>query len=495
MASDSNNHEQLLIDLCRSAGYSREPRAFCVQAAETLRLLTGCAEVRLYPAPGAAALLAPLAAAFNGPAGGSDIFEEEEARVPEVAWVLEHHRPRPGAGPGARALLYLPLVCRGEAVAALCLAARDLNALPRPDLPALEGVCTLLALALDNLTAHARAAELQRFQRENVYLRDEIRTDRDLRLLTGDSPAMKAVRLAVQQVARTDSTVLILGETGTGKELVARALHQLSPRREHLLVAVNCAALAPGVIASELFGHEQGAFTGATKRRLGRFELAHRGTIVLDEIGELPPETQVLLLRVLQERTLERVGGHEPIAVDVRVLSATHQDLEAAMHEGRFRADLYYRLNVFPIRVPPLRERRADIPDLVRHFLHRFGRRLNRPVTQVSPATLDLLTAYPWPGNVRELENLVERALIVTTGDTLEIDPSWLRSAPARGATDDGPAGLAELERRAILDALERCRGKIYGPDGAAAALGLKPTTLYGKMRKHGIQVASGRSL
>jgi formate hydrogenlyase transcriptional activator len=351
-----------------------------------------------------------------------------------------------------------------------------------------------LALALDNLTAHARAAELHRLQRENVYLRDEIRTDRDLRLLTGDSAAMKAVRLAVQQVARTDSTVLIQGETGTGKELVARAIHQLSPRREHLLVAVNCAALAPGVIASELFGHEQGAFTGATKRRLGRFELAHRGTIFLDEIGELPPETQVLLLRVLQERALERVGGHEPIAVDVRVLAATHQDLEAALHEGRFRADLFYRLNVFPIRVPPLRERRADIPDLVRHFLHRFGRQLNRPATQVSPATLEMLTAYHWPGNVRELENLVERAMIVATGDTLEIDPSWLRPAPPRGAAADGPARLAELERRAILDALERCRGKIYGPGGAAAALGLKPTTLYGKMRKHGIQVASGRS-
>src|SRR5262245_12002259 len=212
----------------------------------------------------------------------------------------------------------------------------------------------------------ARVAELERFQRETTYLRDEARTERDLRFLTGESQTMKAVRLAIQQVARTDSTVLILGETGTGKELVARAIHQLNPRREHLLVTVNCAALAPGVIASELFGHEQGAFTGATRRRPGRFELAHQGTIFLDEVGELPSDMQVMLLRVLQERVIERVGGSEPLAVDVRVIAATHQDLAAAMDRGRFRADLFFRLNVFPIHVPPLRERREDIADLIR---------------------------------------------------------------------------------------------------------------------------------
>ena len=200
-----------------------------------------------------------------------------------------------------------------------------------------------------------RLGELERFQRETAYLRDEVKTERDLRQLTGESRAMKAVRLAIQQVARTESTVLILGETGTGKELVARAIHQLSSRRDHLMVTVNCAALAPGIIASELFGHEPGAFTGATRRRPGRFELAHQGTIFLDEIGELPPETQVMLLRVLQERVIERVGGNVTIPVDTRVVAATHQDLTAAMHEGRFRADLFFRLNVFPISVPPLR--------------------------------------------------------------------------------------------------------------------------------------------
>ena len=330
----------------------------------------------------------------------------------------------------------------------------------------------------------ARVAELEQLRRERTYLRDEARADRDLRSLTGDGPAMKAVRAAIRQVAPTDATVLICGETGTGKELVARAIHQLSPRRDRLLVAVNCAALSPGVIASELFGHEPGAFTGATRRRVGRFELAHQGAIFLDEVGELTPETQVMLLRVLQERVIERVGGAEPVPVDVRVIAATHRDLGAAAGAGGFRPDLFYRLNVFPIRVPPLRERREDVPDLARHFLLHFGRRLGKPVAHIRPAAMKLLTEYPWPGNVRELENLIERAVILTEGDALEVDPLWLKpSAPLAASRER----LADIERRAILDALARCRGRIYGPAGAAAALGLKPTTLYGKMRKHQI--------
>jgi formate hydrogenlyase transcriptional activator len=333
-----------------------------------------------------------------------------------------------------------------------------------------------------------RVAELERYERETAYLRDEAKTDRDLRFLTGESQGMKAVRLAIQQVAKTDSTVLILGETGTGKELVARAIHQLSPRRDHLLVTVNCAALAPGVVTSELFGHEPGAFTGATRRRLGRFELAHQGTIFLDEVGELPPETQVMLLRVLQERVIERVGGSEAVRVDTRVIAATHRNLMAAMDRDQFRTDLFFRLNVFPIHMPPLRERREDIADLIKHFLHRFGRRMNKLVTHVSPDALKLLTDYHWPGNVRELENIVERAMIVTVGDTLWVDRHWLQPARKDSVAEETRPTLAELERRTILDALALCNGKIYGPGGAAAALGLKPTTLYGKMRKHKIQ-------
>jgi formate hydrogenlyase transcriptional activator len=249
-------------------------------------------------------------------------------------------------------------------------------------------------------------------------------------------------------------------------------------------VPVHCAALAPGVLVSELFGHEQGAFTGAARRRLGRFELAHEGSIFLDEVGELTLEAQVLLLRVLQERVIERVGGSEPIPVDVRVIAATHRDLEQASADGRFRHDLFYRLNVFPIRVPSLRERREDIPDLVRHFLGRFSQRMNKPIDRIHPQALARLEAYDWPGNVRELENLIERAFIVATGDVLDIDPFWLKPADPGTATQ-APAGtLAEIDRRAILDALDRCQGKIYGSKGAAAALGLKPTTLYGKMQK-----------
>jgi formate hydrogenlyase transcriptional activator len=295
---------------------------------------------------------------------------------------------------------------------------------------------------------------------------------------------MTSVRRAIQQVAPTDSTVLIVGETGTGKELVARAIHQLSSRRNHLFVAVNCAALAPGVIASELFGHEAGAFTGATRKRIGRFELAHRGTIFLDEIGELANETQVLLLRVLQERFIERVGSAAPIPIDTRVIAATHQDLAVAVRDGRFRADFFFRLNVFPIHVPPLRERRQDIPDLVRHFLHHFGRRMKKDVRDVSSESMKLLTEYDWLGIIRELENTIERAMIVSGSETLHIDPQWLRPIqPIEGA----PEGLAAVERDAIRNALAACHGRVYGPSGAAKRLGLKPTTLYGKMRKHGI--------
>ncbi len=330
----------------------------------------------------------------------------------------------------------------------------------------------------------AQVAQLERFQRETVYLRDEAKNERDLRLLTGESQAMKAVRLAIQQVARTESTVLIHGETGTGKELVARAIHQLSSRRDRLLVTVNCAALAPGVVASELFGHEKGAFTGAIRPRAGRFELANHGTIFLDEIGELPAETQVLLLRVLQERTIERVGASKSLPVDVRVIAATHQDLPTAISQNRFRSDLFFRLNVFPIIVPPLRERREDVPDLVKHFVQHFGRRMGRAGCSVTPSTMRLLTDYHWPGNVRELENIIERAMVTTASQTLQIDPLWLRPAPSSPAVTNDGSGLAEVERCAIRDALKRCDGKIYGPGGAAAVLGLKPTTLYGKMRK-----------
>jgi formate hydrogenlyase transcriptional activator len=474
---DAEKYAAQLFCLCSAARGAADVPGLFREAARAVHDGTGCGRVSLWAAG------TEYAVDFRGAAREVETRAASQP-IPVLQSVLQQRQPRLEGGHAPA--LCLPLLCRGEAVGVLTLFAQAEGEAATWERPFLEAASGILAVALDNLAAHARLAELQRFRQENVYLRDERKAERDLRPLTGDSPAMKAVRLAVQQVARTDSTVLILGETGTGKELVARAIHQLSPRRDRLLVTVNCAALAPGVLASELFGHEAGAFTGATRRRVGRFELANGGTLFLDEVGELPAEVQVMLLRVLQERVLERVGGNEPVPVDVRVLAATHRDLEAALAKGEFRPDLFYRLNVFPIRVPPLRERREDIPDLVRHFLHHFSRRMGKVVSEVSPATLEQLKSYSWPGNVRELENLVERAMIVSGGPALEVEADWLKSAPPV-AVSAAPF-LAEQERRAILAALERCHGRIYGPAGAAAVLGVKPNTLYGKMRKHRIE-------
>ena len=302
-------------------------------------------------------------------------------------------------------------------------------------------------------------------------------------LLIGSSPALARVRKAVARVAPTSTAVLILGETGTGKELIAQSIHAASPRQNKPFVAVSCAALAPGLITSELFGHEPGAFTSAVNRRIGRFEQARGGTLFLDEIGEMPPEGQAALLRVLQERVIERVGSAEPIPVDVRLVAATHRDLVEEVRAGRFRADLYYRLNTFPVGVPALRDRAEDIPELVSHFLGVMAARHGSRASRISASSLRSLVAYPWPGNIRELQNLIERAVILGSGEELEMDPSWLVGAtPAESAKT-----WAAQERQRILDALRAANGRVYGPGGAAQRLGLKPTTLYGKMRKHGI--------
>jgi formate hydrogenlyase transcriptional activator len=301
------------------------------------------------------------------------------------------------------------------------------------------------------------------------------------RSLIGTCPGIEAVRQAIAQVAATDATVLILGETGTGKELVARALHGLS-LRQGAFVPVSGVALAPGLITSELFGHESGAFTGANQRRIGRFEQAHGGTLFLDEIGELPADVQALLLRVLQERMIERVGGGS-VAIDARVIAATHRDLLAETKQGRFRTDLYYRLNVFPIRVPPLRDRRGDIPELTNHFLRMAEAKYRRPRLRVSAATQRMLTAHDWPGNLREMQNVIERATIMSTEEDLIFDPAWLVGS----SVSESAKTWAAQEKQRILDALQAAGGRVYGPGGAAHRLGLNPTTLYGKMRKHGL--------
>jgi formate hydrogenlyase transcriptional activator len=301
--------------------------------------------------------------------------------------------------------------------------------------------------------------------------------------MIGDSPAMDAVRRAVGHVAPTTATVLVHGETGTGKELVARAIHAGSPRRDGPLVPVNCAALAPGLIASELFGHEAGAFTGAVRQRKGRFERADGGTVFLDEIGELSADAQAALLRVLQDRVVERVGGGDAIPVDVRVIAATNRDLAAEVVARRFRADLFYRLAVFPVAVPPLRDRRSDVPALAAFFLRRFAAAHGRPVREINSQAVSALVSHDWPGNVRELANVIERAVILSTAERLAFDPGWLVGA---APVETGRTWAAQ-EKERLLAALKAAGGRVYGPGGAAHRLGLKPTTLYGKMRKHGI--------
>lgn len=300
--------------------------------------------------------------------------------------------------------------------------------------------------------------------------------------LLGTDPAVVALRTAVAQVAPTDATVLILGETGTGKELVARAVHAQSRRAAKPFVPVSGVALSPGLIVSELFGHEAGAFTGANRRRVGRFEQADGGTLFLDEVGELPPDAQAVLLRALQERVIDRVGGG-PVEVDVRIVAATNRNLQAEADAGRFRTDLFFRLNVFPVTVPPLRQRPSDIPLLADHFLKLFAQRHARDARRIPPHVLAALAAHPWPGNVRELQNLIERAVIVSDGPDLAFDPGWLVGA----SVAETARTWAEQEKRRILDALRAAGGRVYGPGGAAHRLGLNPTTLYGKMRKHGI--------
>src|SRR3954463_3687993 len=328
----------------------------------------------------------------------------------------------------------------------------------------------------------------EQLQEENIALREEVDTRSMFEEIVGTSPALHTVLANIAKVAPTHSTVLITGETGTGKELVARAIHKHSARAGRPFVSVNCAAIPPSLIASELFGHEKGAFTGAVSRREGRFELAAGGTLFLDEVGELPAETQVALLRVLQEREFERVGGNRPIRADVRIIAATNRDLHTAIAEKTFRADLFYRLNVFPMEVPALRDRREDIALLLEYFTHRFGNRAAKRITTIPKATLDALQAYDWPGNIRELQNVIERAVILSDGAELSVDLRWLSASPSKVPSDAAPhpafkdTTLVEHERSVIESALEETMGRVSGPFGAAAKLGLPSSTLESKI-------------
>jgi PAS domain S-box-containing protein len=349
-----------------------------------------------------------------------------------------------------------------------------------------EGVAFVLDLSEQKRAEGEIRALKDQLYKENLALRDELDRASMFEEIVGTSKALKAVLSRIAKVAPTDSTVLITGETGTGKELIARAVHKRSQRCSRAFVSVNCAAIPRDLIASELFGHEKGAFTGATQRRLGRFELAEGGTIFLDEIGELPAESQIALLRVLQEHEFERVGGTESIRTDVRVIAATNRDLEAAIAAGMFRSDLFYRLNVFPIEVPPLRERREDIRLLVEYFIDRYATKAGKSIHGVNKKSLELLQWYPWPGNIRELQNVIERSVIVCDTENFSVDESWLSRQPLASepkTQPELPRKLAAQEKEMIETALRECRGRVSGPSGAAAKLGIPGSTLETKIK------------
>lgn len=425
----------------------------------------------------------------------ADDFRAQAQRYPLLRQIYEEY--------GTRAMLIVPIWQRPDGAAVLILASPNPLAFRPEDLATVVSLAPQIALALENLFAFEQIEELKaQVEEERTYLVDEINTSArfgaDSGTFIGSGPALQRAQLRISQVAPTDTTVLISGETGTGKELVARELHNASPRHARALIKLNCAALPAQLIESELFGHEKGAFTGAVERRIGKFELANGGSIFLDEIGELPLDLQAKLLRVLQEREFERLGGTKVLHSDARVIAATNRVLADEVAAGRFRADLYYRLNVFPIELAPLRERREDIEPLLRHFVQRLSKRLGKPIRQVRPADLAALQAYSWPGNIRELEHVLEQSIIVSQGQFLEF--AGFAAAPLMLANPAVPAAapaaplktLKEQERDHILAALQQTGGRVSGAQGAALLLDINPKTLEARMKKLGIRRTVG---
>ncbi|MGA2416943.1 MAG: sigma 54-interacting transcriptional regulator [Candidatus Sulfotelmatobacter sp.] len=438
---------------------------------------------------------------------GSWVFEH---LAPLVRRDLEKEQQYPNerrlVAEGIRSICVVPMVFQGKCIGTLSLVSRGQDRYSDEDAAFFQEVANQVTLAMQNMRSYEEIDSLKaRLEKENVYLREELRTEHNFEEIVGNSPALLKALHAVDQVAPTDSTVLIYGETGTGKELVARAIHSRSARNGRALVNVNCSAISAGLVESELFGHMKGAFTGALERRIGRFELAHGGTIFLDEIGELSLETQVKLLRVLQEHEFEPVGSSRSLRVDVRVIAATNRNLQEAVQAGRFRSDLFYRLNVFPIELPPLRERRSDIPQLVAFCISRFSKRLGKKIDGVSRESMENLVHYPWPGNIRELQNVIERAVVLSVGPTLRLDRDLMpiatstkgMEAPETDAPEHPQADLEspkplltldEVDRNHILAALQHTSGVVDGPKGAAKILNLHPNTLRHRMDKLGIK-------
>ena len=419
---------------------------------------------------------------------------------PEVARILREQ--------GVQVICCVPLTIHGRTFGTINFASRNLQTFSTPDVELLQQVASQVAIALENALAFKEIDALKdKLAVEKLYLEEEIRTEFSFDEIIGESAVLRRALSQVELAAPAGTTVLVLGETGTGKEIIARAIHNLSPRRDRTFVRVNCAAIPAGLLESELFGHERGAFTGAVAQKVGRFEFADGGTIFLDEVGDLPLELQPKLLRVLQEQEFERLGGNRTIRVDVRVVAATNSDLAQLVAEKKFRSDLYYRLNVFPILLPPLRDRPEDVPLLVRYFVQKFSRRQNKTVAYIPAPVMDALVNYPWPGNVRELENLIERAVLLSPGKELRVPvaelqefsrasafatapldlPRPLQPSPSPSAPFAPLSTLDDAQRQHILDVLRQTRWRIAGPRGAAAILGVKRTTLQARMRKLGI--------
>ena len=418
-----------------------------------------------------------------------------QTQKPIIIASMNDHRPWPeqmkrAQVSGVQSVCELPLTTARRRLGTLVFACKQPAAYREADAHFLQLVANQVAVAVENALAFGEIEALKdKLAKEKAYLEEEVRTEHDFGDIVGESRALHDALKKVETVAPTDSTVLIYGETGTGKELIARAVHDLSPRKGRTFVKLNCAAIPTGLLESELFGHEKGAFTGAIAQKIGRFELAHQGTLFLDELGDIPLELQPKLLRVLQEQEFERLGGTRTIRVNVRLVAATNRDLAAMVEENKFRSDLYYRLNVFPIALPPLRERADDIPRLVRHFTQKFARRMGRRIETIPSTVMDALVHYPWPGNVRELQNVIERAVILSKGTTLEVSLSDLQStAPhARAAAPVASVTLTDAEREHILRALRDTNWVLGGPRGAAARLGMKRSTLHWKIKKLGI--------
>src|SRR5258707_520856 len=491
---------KLLLDMTNTLVSNLECRDLLRTVSASIRQVMHCDTVGVWLPDGEEVYLRQLAMDFPESKGfiREDLLQTIEGSV--LGGVFKSGKPlvlgamseqmAPGEAPEARAEALesgcaLPLISRGRTLGVLTLASRVPNSFSSDDVEFLMRAAGQVAIAIENALAYREIAELKdKLAQEKLYLEDEIRGEMDFEGIVGQSSALRHVLNLVETVAPSDSTVLLLGETGTGKELIARAIHERSQRKERTLVKLNCAAIPTGLLESELFGHERGAFTGAIAQKIGRLELADQGTLFLDEVGDIPIEIQPKLLRALQEREFERLGSNRTKKVDVRLVAATNRDLEKMMENREFRSDLYYRLNVFPIRIPPLRERPEDIPLLVRYFIQKYGRRMQKRIESISAVAMRKLLSWYWPGNIRELENFIERSLILTRGTALQTPIAELsyngRNAPVAGTRDAN-------EHDEIVRILKITNGRVAGPDGAAARMGLKRTTLIARMKKLGV--------